>query len=108
MTEQIKSLAGLKKWAEEAKYALHKKEGNEDDPDWYVIDADQVLEKINELEKNVKELQKDALKCIAKNVYSDSKLHVGFDCKDCSLGKAEICLNVSDVFKVILGDDKSG
>jgi hypothetical protein len=46
----IKSLAELKKWAEEAKYALHKKEGNEDDPDWYVIDADQVLEKINELE----------------------------------------------------------
>jgi len=109
MTEPIKSLAELKEWGKLEIIQVRSKFGDSDKR-WnaYIDGIKAVLEKIGELENYAKELQRDALRCIAKNVYSDSKLHVGFDCKDCSLDKAEICLNVSDVFRVILGDDKSG
>lgn len=142
MTDKLKTIGpegrgvatfrDLKKAIEGLKYALHEKEGNDDDPDWYVVDYDQVLEKIGEVErfslrKKTSE-KKPMAECICKQysgkssyllMNGDSWHEVCYNagkplCKKCTQAECDLAQGrYKKVFrgpfvKKALGDDKSG
>jgi len=59
MTDKITSVAGLRKAVEKIKHCLHRQEDKNDDPSWWIVDAEELEKLISEFEASVRERVKE-------------------------------------------------